>query len=253
MKTSQLFSLKNLSGTQCKDLDHLVWELWKSILMTPIKCESWSFTFCNRCNDKFQSEVGSCPKMWITPKVGKVQKKISEELSSLEFKCVNRYNGCKVVVKHKNVISHNEECEFRKVTWTGQPLCEERFLKRDISQHENFWKFVKVSCNLCDTAGLLRGQLQKHFIKDCKNSELWKNWGIHSKKSKSPHVCVKALKEKVDTLYQLQETKEMEFKENLRNRDIKISMLVTKQREFWKYLTKLQRSLESLPKSTQIF
>jgi regulator of replication initiation timing len=63
--------------------------------------------------------------------------------------------------------------------------------------------------------------------------------------AKETHACVSALKSKIDELMEVQETKEIEFKEHLRSRDSKINKLIAKQREFWKYLTNLERSIDS--------
>lgn len=65
-----------------------------------------------------------------------------------------------------------------------------------------------------------------------------------------PHNCVGALTEKLNLVEESQETKELEFMEQLRTRDMKINMLVAKQRQVWKYLTKIEQSLSDKNKRT---
>lgn len=56
-----------------------------------------------------------------------------------------------------------------------------------------------------------------------------------------------ALKEKMDNLEEIQETKELEHKEQMRIRDSKINILISKQRQIWKYLNKLERVVKKIP------
>lgn len=61
-----------------------------------------------------------------------------------------------------------------------------------------------------------------------------------------------ALKEKMDNLEEIQETKELEHKEQMRIRDSKINILISKQRQIWKYLNKLERVVNKIPNGKQI-
>ena len=184
MKTSRLFRRKNISKSWIADLDQLIWELCKSILHSPVKCNSWSFAFCQSCYDKFENEVGCCPKMCIPPKAEKVSKKVLEQLNGLEFKCVNRHNGWPHVAKYKDVVKHYESCEFAVVHCKGHPLWELELLRKNAAQHEKFWKFVKIDCPYWDTKGLIRGQLAKHLEKKWGQVETCKSCGNHVKKGK---------------------------------------------------------------------
>ena len=61
-----------------------------------------------------------------------------------------------------------------------------------------------------------------------------------------------ALKEKMDNLEEIQETKELEHKEQMRIRDSKINILISKQRQIWKYLNKLERVVNKIPNGKKI-
>lgn len=163
MKTSHLLNKNNVCKPAKNTIDHLLWELCKSVLYNPVKCNVWSYKFCTSCYEKFEQEVGSCPKMCINPTVEKADSKLLKELEEIEFKCPNRFSGCKEIQKYKDVITHEQICKFALAHCVGQPLCDQKLLKRDIDKHEKLCKYIHVECKFCGETKLLRGQLQAHY------------------------------------------------------------------------------------------
>ncbi|CAI2387246.1 unnamed protein product [Moneuplotes crassus] len=255
MKKSNIFNKRNVTKSSQPLTSSMLCDLCDCVLFESIRCLSCSKNapskpdsgnYCGECFNKFQQEVGSCPQMCQSPRTKPLCPKILKELDKLEFMCSNKANGCSHISSYSDVISHHKECGFAQICCKAYPLCEDKFLRKDITLHEKHCKYVKISCQFCGQKELLRGQLETHFEQKCVNAKKCEKCYQHHAKLSSretQHSCVEALSQKISAMEDLHLAKDTEHQEQLRKRDVKISSLMRKQREIWKYLTKIEASL----------
>ena len=98
--------------------DDLICAICYCILKDPLSCSDKinSHSFCKECFDEYLKENTSskCPTCKSTFKF-KINRKISNELDKLLFKCLFQNEGCNDILPYSKYLNHIKNCEYNNL------------------------------------------------------------------------------------------------------------------------------------------
>jgi len=157
-----------------KLLPELTCELCSLILHCPTNCAECESSFCRDCLTDYRAvkkdNGATCPKGCIAQE-RKPHMIILNLLSNLQVTCAFKQNGCKEVINHKELESHEAQCGFKQVACQG---CEVMLLATEIKEHEHSCDLIKVQCEKCLTILTRKEQKESHNEINCLNSKVIK-------------------------------------------------------------------------------